>query len=118
MRKATILLLALLLAVLGGGVVLAQTDAGASEDAETLTSAAFLTMNLRAGFPLDPFVVSLNGGGEIDASTLDPECVGFITEAPTFAVNWRVRLSSLTSSTTVISTDVGLATAGWLLPLQ
>lgn len=89
MRKATILLLALLLAVLGGGAVLAQTDAGASEDAETLTSAAFLTMNLRAGFPLDPFVVSLNGGGEIDASTLDPECVGFITEAPTFAVNWE-----------------------------
>ncbi len=90
MRKATILLLVLLLAMLGGGAVLAQTDVDASEDVEATTApAAFLTMNLRAGFPLDPFVVSLNGGGEIDASTLDPECVGFITEAPTFAVNWE-----------------------------
>lgn len=90
MRKATILLLVLLLAMLGGSAVLAQTDVDASEDVEATTApAAFLTMNLRAGFPLDPFVVSLNGGGEIDASTLDPECVGFITEAPTFAVNWE-----------------------------
>lgn len=85
MRKATVLLLALLLAVLGGSAALAQTDAGDDEAAP----AAFLTMNLKAGFPLDPFVVSLNGGGEVDASTLDAECAGFITEAPTFAVNWE-----------------------------
>lgn len=90
MRKAMILLLALMLALLGGGAVLAQSDTAASEDSETAAApAAFLTMNLRAGFPLDPFVVSLNGGGEVDASTLDPACVGFITEAPTFAVNWE-----------------------------
>ena len=88
MRKATILLLALMLALLGGGAVLAQSDT-ASEDAEAAAPAAFLTMNLRAGFPLDPFVVSLNGGGEVDASTLDPACVGFVSEAPTFAVNWE-----------------------------
>lgn len=90
MRKATILLLALFLALLGGGAVLAQSDTATSEDAAAESApAAFLTMNLRAGFPLDPFIVSLNGGGEVDASTLDAECVGFISEAPTFAVNWE-----------------------------
>lgn len=84
MRIVLPLILALLLAMLGGGAALAQTDA--SEDAPL---AAFLTMDLQAGFPLDPFIVSVNGGGEVDAATLDETCVGFITEKPTFAVNWE-----------------------------
>jgi serine protease Do len=89
MQKATVFLLVLLLAVLGGGAALAQTDASdAASDSEG-TPAAFLTMSLQAGFPLDPFVVSLNGGGEVDATTLDPACVGFISEAPTFSVDWQ-----------------------------
>jgi len=77
-------MLAILLALLGGSTALAQTDAG-----DDLAPAAFLTMNLQAGFPLDPFIVSLNGGGEIDAATLDDMCVGFIAEAPSFTVNWE-----------------------------
>jgi hypothetical protein len=84
MRTIIPLMLALLLALLGGSAALAQSDAGADT-----TPAAFLSMNLRAGFPLDPFVVSVNGGGEVDAATLDEACVGYITEAPTFAVNWE-----------------------------
>ena len=31
---------------------------------------AFLTINPLAGFPLDPFLVSAQGGGPVDASTL------------------------------------------------
>lgn len=81
MRTTITLLLALLMAVLGGGAALAQTGADA-------TPAAFLSMNLKAGFPLDPFVVSVNGGGEVDASTLDETCVGFVSEAPSLSVNW------------------------------
>ena len=84
MRTIIPLMLALLLALLGGSTALAQNDAGADA-----APAAFLTMNLKAGFPLDPFVASLNGGGEIDASTLDETCVGFIAEAPSFTVNWE-----------------------------
>lgn len=84
MRTIILLMLAMLLAVLGGSTALAQTDTG-----DDLAPAAFLTMNLKAGFPLDPFVASLNGGGEVDAATLDETCVGFIAEAPSFTVNWE-----------------------------
>ncbi|MBK8049151.1 MAG: hypothetical protein IPK16_19750 [Anaerolineales bacterium] len=37
---------------------------------------------------LDPFIVSINGGGEVDASTLDPACNGFINDKPVLLVNW------------------------------
>lgn len=84
MRKVLLLMLAILLTASGGGAALAQSDAGAGAP-----PAAFLTMNLKAGFPLDPFVVSLNGGGDVAASTLDEACVGFIPAAPSFTVNWE-----------------------------
>lgn len=84
MRKAIPLIAAVLLALLGGSAALAQTDAPGAPLPD-----AFLVMDLKAGFPLDPFIVSVNGGGEVDAATLDETCVGFITEKPTFAVNWE-----------------------------
>lgn len=90
MRTATALLLAMLVAVMGGSTALAQSDAGAAEPTQT----AFLSMNLKAGFPLDPFVVSLNGGGDVDASTLDAACVGFVPEAPAFTVNWEGKVDA------------------------
>lgn len=49
---------------------------------------AYLTVDLGAGFALDPFFVSVNGGGPIDASTLDPACVGWISERPVVQLNW------------------------------
>ena len=49
---------------------------------------AFVTLNLQAGVALDPFVVSVNGGGLVDASTLGAGCAGYIAVAPTVAVNW------------------------------
>ncbi|HHY54560.1 MAG TPA: hypothetical protein GYA08_03905 [Chloroflexi bacterium] len=84
MRTIILLMLAMLLSLPGGSAALAQTDAGGD-----VAPAAFLTMNLKAGFPLDPFVVSLNGGGEVAASTLDETCVGFIPATPSFTVNWE-----------------------------
>jgi len=76
MRKLA--LITLLITVLIGSAVQAQTDTGA----------AFITINLSAGFVLDPFVVSVNGGGDVDASTLDASCTGYINSAPTVQVNW------------------------------
>lgn len=90
MRTIILLMLAMLLTVIGGSTALAQTDAG-----DDLAPSAFLTMNLKAGFPLDPFVVSLNGGGEVDAATLDATCVGFIAEAPSFTVNWEGEVEAI-----------------------
>lgn len=84
MRIINLLIIAMLLTAVGGGAVLAQSDAGSDA-----APAAFLTMDLKAGFPLDPFVVSLNGGGEVAASTLDEACLGFIPAAPSFSVNWE-----------------------------
>jgi hypothetical protein len=51
-------------------------------------SVAFITLNLAAGFALDPFVVSVNGGGAIDARSLSPGCQGHISPNPTVTLNW------------------------------
>lgn len=52
------------------------------------TPQAYLTIDVTGGFALDPFFVSVNGGGPVDASTLDPSCSGYITERPRITINW------------------------------
>ncbi len=86
MRKILILGVALLLVTLTAGTALAQSDAG---DAANPEPSAYITLDLQAGFVLDPFLVSVNGGGEVDASTLDENCVGFINDAPVMKANWE-----------------------------
>lgn len=54
-----------------------------------LTDESFLTLHLTAGFPLDPFIVSVNGGGPVDAATLDPSCVGHISQQPVLSLHWH-----------------------------
>lgn len=49
---------------------------------------AYVEVNLNAGFPLDPFLVSVNGGGELDARLLNEKCAGYINPNPTLSVNW------------------------------
>lgn len=49
---------------------------------------AYVTLDLAAGFPLDPFLVSVNGGGELDASVLSADCHGYIDVNPSVSVNW------------------------------
>ena len=49
---------------------------------------ALVTIDLTAGFPLDPTFVSVNGGGEVDASLLSPDCKGYINRNPVVTVNW------------------------------
>lgn len=62
-----------------------QNDAVDMADVE---NSAFLSLDLAAGFPLDPFFVSVNGGGDLDASTLSEECTGYINESPIVSLNW------------------------------
>lgn len=85
---------------LPGGAATPVPDEEASETltttvASTLTAAiaveapqAYITIDVTGGFALDPFFVSINGGGPIDASTLDPSCSGYITERPRLTINW------------------------------
>lgn len=49
---------------------------------------AMVTIDLEAGFPLDPTFVSANGGGEVDARLLGRGCVGYIHRQPVVTVNW------------------------------
>ncbi len=68
---------------------LAQTDAPAPAPTPELEPSAYLTLDMQAGFALDPFLVSLNGGGEVDAATLDPACVGYVNNKPVLTANWQ-----------------------------
>jgi hypothetical protein len=79
---------ALLIALLWGAAM-AQTDGAPPPSVGNSEPSAYLTLDMQAGFALDPFLVSLNGGGEVDASTLDPACVGYINDRPVLTANWE-----------------------------
>lgn len=75
---------------------------------------AYVTVDLNAGFPLDPFLVSANGGGELDMSVLSEKCKGYINPNPTLTINWtgnadlaRVFTFSDADPTLVIQTPDG-----------
>jgi hypothetical protein len=74
---------------------MAQTDTASPPAGENPEPSAYLTLDMQAGFALDPFLVSLNGGGELDASTLDPACVGYINDKPVLTANWEGAVDSL-----------------------
>lgn len=61
----------------------------ASEASVDASADAFITINPEAGFPLDPFLVSLQGGGPVDASTVAEQCSGWVAEAPAVTVNYQ-----------------------------
>ena len=90
------LALSFLLGALLWGAALAQADQpgagpapGTAPGAGDPEPSAYLTLDMQAGFALDPFLVSLNGGGEVDASTLDPACIGYINNKPVLTANWE-----------------------------
>lgn len=108
---------AALFGVLLWAVALAQTGdatpAPTPVPAETEPS-AYLTLDMKAGFALDPFLVSLNGGGEVDASTFNTSCVGYINDKPVLTARWtgavdqlRVFFYSDSDSTLVIKQPDG-----------
>ena len=75
---------------------------------------ALVTIDLTAGFPLDPTFVSVNGGGEVDASLLSPDCKGYINRNPVATINWtgdtdllRAFFYSDSDSTLVVLTPDG-----------
>jgi len=50
---------------------------------------AYVTLDLQAGNPLDPFIVSVNGGGTFDASLLGGDCSGYVNVQPVARVDWE-----------------------------
>jgi hypothetical protein len=63
-------------------LAIVATAANAATAAQQAPVTAFITINPEAGFPLDPFVISLQAGGPVDASTIAKECKGFVARNP------------------------------------
>ena len=61
----------------------------AATAAQQAPATAFITINPEAGFPLDPFIVSLQAGGPVDASTVAKGCKGFLTKNPALSVDYK-----------------------------
>ncbi len=57
-------------------------------DVAASVEASLFTLDLAAGFPLDPTFMSVNAGGAVPASLLGAECSGFVNEVPVVTVNW------------------------------
>lgn len=101
--RAVIILATAVIALLGVAAVVAASrgqepvSAAAVAAATTTTdpaeeatgAGAFIAINPQAGFPLDPFLVSLQGGGPVDASTVADGCNGFVAEAPAVTVDYQ-----------------------------
>lgn len=82
LRTARFVVVGMLALVFGVSVVTAQA---VTPDAEPTFGAVLLDGRL----PLDPFIVSLVSGGNIDASTLNASCTGYIAPAPDYRVTWE-----------------------------
>ncbi|MEZ4707579.1 MAG: hypothetical protein R3A44_10250 [Caldilineaceae bacterium] len=87
MKKVSALVLLLSIGILSATVTFAQSG-GQTIPPAAEPSIAFITLNLEAGFPLDPMILSVNGGGDVDANTLDEKCAGYINPDPVVTLNW------------------------------
>ena len=63
--------------------------AGVANAQDASLNPRFGSANLEAGFSPDPFRRDVAAGGRTDASDLGGECVGMISEEPTFRLNYE-----------------------------
>jgi hypothetical protein len=49
---------------------------------------SFGTLNLQSGFLPDPRIVPVTAGGQLDAGTISPGCLGSVANAPDVRVNY------------------------------
>jgi hypothetical protein len=86
-RRWTVIIAALAIAVILAAA--AVTTGAATTAAQGTPGTAFITITPEAGFPLDPFVITVQAGGATEASTLAKECGGFIPKNPTVSVDYK-----------------------------
>lgn len=102
-HAAMVALLLVLVLVVVATVAIAQNSPTAAPNDVIAAQAApptpFIAIQPEAGFPLDPFVVSLQGGGTVAASTLSTECKGFVTAAPTVSFDFKGKADLLKAFT-------------------
>jgi hypothetical protein len=73
----------------------AATAGSATTTAQPKAGTAFVSINPEAGFPLDPFLMTLQGGGPVDATTMAKECKGYVTKNPTVSVDYKGKADML-----------------------
>ena len=111
---AAFALLALFAFVLVDGQLLAKADAAPEEAPAAVVQSArsavpvqaqaadpfgdstLATIDLGAGFILDPYFLRVIGGGDVPASEIDEACAGFIDEDPNVVLNWSGESEILT----------------------
>ena len=76
-------------------LAIVATAGSAATAAQQAPATAFITINPEAGFPLDPFIISLQAGGPVNASTVAKECKGFVTKNPTVSVDYKGKADML-----------------------
>lgn len=70
-------------------ITLAMATAGTASAQDASLNPRFGAVDLEAGFTPDPFQRNVAAGGRTDASDLGGECVGMISEEPTFRLNYE-----------------------------
>jgi serine protease Do len=108
MNKRTVLITIGLLALVVAVLAIAQNQlaSAATEDASSRAAVSafaqdddaedgfvperltFATIDLSAGFILDPYLVRVFGGGLNAAADLNEDCAGFVGATPNAAINW------------------------------
>ena len=73
----------------------AATAGSATTTAQQKAGTAFVSINPEAGFPLDPFFMTLQGGGPMNASTVAKECEGYVTKNPIVSVDYKGKADML-----------------------
>jgi hypothetical protein len=92
MRRSVVITMVAVAAAL---VAVISTAGGATTAAQQTGETAFISINPEAGFPLDPFIISLQAGGPVDATTLAKECKGYVTKSPTVSVDYKGKADML-----------------------
>jgi uncharacterized caspase-like protein len=70
-------------------------SSGGAADVDWTAAATSGSQTLQSGFEPDPLTISLDPGGEVDASDVDATCVGNVAVAPNFSFDYETGLFPL-----------------------
>lgn len=83
---------------------------GASGEVDAAQAPSYGIVRLNGGFTPDPRVVRLTSGGDVDATTLQAGCTGFVSTAPDVRVAYRA--GSLPLTFTAVGANVSVLING------
>ena len=75
--------------IAAGAALTAVAFAGVATAQDVSLNPTYGTANLSAGFTPDPYVVNVQSGGNVDASSISSSCRGYIANAPDVRLNYR-----------------------------